>query len=85
MISVKNGTSLVKSFKRNPAKGPRFVFITGGTGSRFVAQELLTSTYNATYIIGTADSGGSTRELRKFFNMPGIGDFRSRYPSYAMS
>jgi len=78
MDRIANGAWLFGRFKRNPVKGPKMAFITGGTGSRFIAMELRQATHNAAYIIGTADSGGSTRALRLLFAMPAIGDFRSR-------
>lgn len=68
-----NGISLGK-----PRKGPKIAFITGGSGSRFLAMELRKHTHNASYIINTSDSGGSTRQTRQIFDMPAIGDFRSR-------
>jgi len=73
--------SSVKTIKRlfqNPSAGPRIAFITGGTGSRELALHIKEFTHNTSYIIGTADSGGSTRQLRLLFDMPAIGDFRSR-------
>jgi CofD-related protein of GAK system len=56
----------------------RIVCITGGTGFRHVARELVKQTQDTTYIINVADSGRSTRQLRLFFDMPAIGDIRSR-------
>ena len=58
----------------------RIVCLTGGTGFRFVARALAARYPNPTtvHVIGTADSGRSTRQLRMFFDMPAIGDLRSR-------
>jgi CofD-related protein of GAK system len=58
----------------------RIACITGGTGFRFVAKALAALYPNPTtvHVIGTADSGRSTRQLRLFFDMPAIGDLRSR-------
>lgn len=60
--------------------GKRVACITGGTGFRFVARALADLHPNPTtvHVIGTADSGRSTRQLRRFFDMPAIGDLRSR-------
>ncbi|OGC03948.1 hypothetical protein A2276_04955 [candidate division WOR-1 bacterium RIFOXYA12_FULL_43_27] len=55
------------------------VLFTGGTGSRPLAMELAKHTSNISYLIHTADDGGSTGAIRDLFkNIPGIGDFRSR-------
>jgi len=62
----------------NRVSHPKIAFITGGSGSRFLAMELRKHTHNASYIINTSDSGGSTRQTRLVFDMPAIGDFRSR-------
>ena len=56
----------------------KMVFITGGTGFRHVARELAQRTKAATYVINVSDSGGSSRPLRFCFNLPAIGDMRSR-------
>src|SRR3989339_1170304 len=58
----------------------RIACITGGTGFRFVARSLASLYPNPTtvHVIGTADSGRSTRRIREFFGIPAIGDLRSR-------
>ncbi|MBU0630680.1 MAG: YvcK family protein [Candidatus Margulisbacteria bacterium] len=58
----------------------RIACITGGTGFRSVAKALASLYPNPTtvHVIGTADSGRSTRRIREFFGIPAIGDLRSR-------
>ncbi|KPJ65120.1 hypothetical protein AMJ44_10940 [candidate division WOR-1 bacterium DG_54_3] len=75
---IEYGRKLLRSYVQRPKKGPKIVLFTGGTGSRLLACELRKYTHNASHIINTSDSGGSTRELRLLFRMPAIGDFRSR-------
>lgn len=75
---ISQGRSLARSLSQNPQKGPNIAFFTGGTGSRFLAMKMAQYSYNTSHIINVADSGGSTRQLRLLFNMPAIGDFRSR-------
>jgi len=58
--------------------GPRIVFITGGSGARFLARRIAPYSTGTTHLINVSDSGGSTRQLRLLFDMPAIGDLRSR-------
>jgi len=72
------GAERLRHFKKQPPHGPKIVLVTGGTGSRFLAMELLKHTYNSSHIINVSDSGRSTRQLRLLFDMQAIGDIRSR-------
>ncbi len=56
----------------------RIFVITGGSGFRFVAKKLRQQACDVSYGIGIADDGKSTRQFRILFDMPGIGDTRSR-------
>ncbi|MFA6170350.1 MAG: 2-phospho-L-lactate transferase CofD family protein [Candidatus Margulisiibacteriota bacterium] len=58
----------------------RIACVTGGTGFRSVAKALASLYPNPStvHVIGTADSGRSTRRIRDFFGIPAIGDLRSR-------
>lgn len=61
-----------------PQDGPRIVFLSGGTAINGLAKVLSGYTHNATYLVTTFDSGGSSAALRQVFNMPAVGDLRSR-------
>ena len=61
-----------------PSLGPRFLFFSGGTALRALSHELIHYTHNSIHIITPFDSGGSSAELRKAFNMPAVGDIRNR-------
>lgn len=77
MDRIAMGQQRIKAFSQGlPA--PRVALFTGGTGSRELAIELHRFDPNTSHIINTTDSGRSTRELRMLFDMPGIGDLRSR-------
>jgi len=73
------GAELLRLFRMSGLEGSPMTFITGGTGSRPLAIELARHNHNVSYVIHTADSGKSTRQVRLFFgNVPAMGDLRSR-------
>ncbi len=57
---------------------PKIVMFTGGTGCRTLAKEFNRRNFYTSHIINTTDSGRSTREIRMLFDIPAIGDIRSR-------
>ena len=61
-----------------PDGGSRILFFSGGTALAPVAAELSRHTRNAVHVITTFDSGGSSAELRRAFDMPAVGDIRAR-------
>ncbi len=70
-------------FKKAPELGPRILFFSGGSALTEVSRSLTNYTHNSIHIITPFDSGGSSATLRKFFNMPAIGDLRSRIMALA--
>lgn len=62
----------------NPEDGPRILFFSGGSALNGVARVLKRSTHNSIHLVTPFDSGGSSAELRRAFNMPAIGDLRAR-------
>lgn len=67
-----------KHVNRQSQSGPSILFISGGSALTSFCHTLTKSTQNSVHLITTFDSGGSTAELRKHFNIPAIGDIRSR-------
>lgn len=63
---------------RSPDQGPRILFFSGGTALRETSQSLVDYTHNSVHMITPFDSGGSSAVLRRYFDMPAIGDLRSR-------
>lgn len=55
-----------------------FVFFTGGTALRGLATEMAQQNEPAAHLVTIFDSGGSSAELRKAFDMPAVGDIRNR-------
>lgn len=54
------------------------LFFSGGTGPRTLARLLAKLSINSIHIISTFDSGRSSRELRRVFAIPALGDLRNR-------
>jgi CofD-related protein of GAK system len=63
---------------RSPDQGPRILFFSGGTALRDTSQRLVDYTHNSVHLVTPFDSGGSSAVLRRYFDMPAIGDLRSR-------
>ncbi|MFW5735662.1 MAG: 2-phospho-L-lactate transferase CofD family protein, partial [Oceanidesulfovibrio sp.] len=65
-------------YERSPELGPRVLFFSGGTALRDFSRRLVRYTHNSIHIITPFDSGGSSAELRRAFNMIAVGDVRNR-------
>ncbi|MFW6323531.1 MAG: GAK system CofD-like protein [Desulfovibrionales bacterium] len=68
----------IAELRRNPEKGPKLLFFSGGTALRRSARELTKYTHNSIHIVTPFDSGGSSAVLRRAFHMPAVGDIRNR-------
>ncbi|RDH83516.1 MAG: GAK system CofD-like protein [endosymbiont of Escarpia spicata] len=68
----------INRYSRAPELGPRLLFFSGGSALTGVCQVLKQYTHNSTHLVTPFDSGGSSATLRKAFDMPSIGDLRSR-------
>lgn len=69
--------------ERSPDLGPRILFFSGGTALRETSQNLVAYTHNSIHLVTPFDSGGSSAVLRKYFNMPAVGDLRFRLMALA--
>ncbi|MTI05030.1 GAK system CofD-like protein [Roseibium denhamense] len=67
----------------NPKLGPRLLFFSGGSALNGVSQTLKRYTHNSIHLVTPFDSGGSSQGLRVAFDMPAIGDLRSRLMALA--
>jgi CofD-related protein of GAK system len=65
-------------YRKSPELGPRILFFTGGSALKNTSRVLKDYTHNSVHFVTPFDSGGSSAKLRKAFNMPSIGDLRSR-------
>lgn len=68
---------------RCPELGPRILFFSGGSALGPLARRITAFTHNSIHLITPFDSGGSSAELRRAFNMPAVGDLRNRMMSLA--
>ncbi|WP_422378092.1 GAK system CofD-like protein [Roseibium sp.] len=73
----------IERFLSNPKLGPRLLFFSGGSALNGVSQQLKRFTHNSIHLVTPFDSGGSSQGLRLAFNMPAIGDLRSRLMALA--
>ncbi|OSP54365.1 GAK system CofD-like protein [Pseudoruegeria sp. SK021] len=69
--------------KSSPGLGPRMVFFSGGSALNDTSRSLKNYTHNSVHLITPFDNGGSSRRLRDAFNMPAVGDLRSRLMALA--
>lgn len=67
----------------SPNLGPRILFFSGGSALNDISRSLKRYTHNSVHLITPFDSGGSSQVLRKAFNMPAVGDLRSRLMALA--
>lgn len=63
---------------RLPEFGPKILFFTGGTAIKDLSACLTKYTHNSIHLITPFDSGGSSAEIRRGFNMLSVGDIRNR-------
>ena len=73
----------ISRYQKIPELGPRILFFTGGSALNGLSKVLKNFTHNSIHLVTPFDSGGSSAELREAFNMPSIGDLRSRMMALA--
>jgi len=73
----------IRRYEKIPEFGPKILFFSGGTALNDTCRVLKKFTHNSIHIITPFDSGGSSAVLRDAFNIPAIGDLRSRLMSLA--
>ncbi|WP_291318914.1 GAK system CofD-like protein [Desulfonatronospira sp.] len=66
-----------------PEFGPRILFFSGGTALNPLSRALVRYTHNSIHLVTPFDSGGSSAKLRNAFQMPAVGDMRSRLMALA--
>lgn len=69
--------------KASPNLGPRLLFFSGGSALNDISRKLKRYTHNSSHLITPFDSGGSSQVLREAFDMPAVGDLRSRLMALA--
>lgn len=82
-LSADHTTARLAEYQANPVTGPRLLFFSGGTALNGFSQILKRYTHNSIHLVTPFDSGGSSAVLRKAFDMPAVGDLRSRMMALA--
>lgn len=70
--------------ERDPSRGPRILFFSGGTALRETSRRLVRYTHRSIHLVTPFDSGGSSAHLRRAFGMPAVGDLRNRVLALAV-
>ncbi len=73
----------IRRYQRMPELGPQVLFFSGGSALTAISRELKAFTHNSIHLVTPFDSGGSSAKLRDAFDMPSIGDLRSRLMALA--
>ena len=73
----------VSRYRKLPELGPNLLFFSGGTALTGISRTLKEYTHNSIHLVTPFDSGGSSAILRQAFDMPAIGDLRSRLMALA--
>jgi CofD-related protein of GAK system len=73
----------ISRYRKIPELGPRILFFSGGSALDGLSKTLKNYTHNSIHLVTPFDSGGSSAELRQAFDMPSIGDLRSRLMALA--
>ncbi|MEW7997706.1 MAG: GAK system CofD-like protein [Candidatus Thiodiazotropha endolucinida] len=73
----------ISRYQKSPELGPRILFFSGGSALNDVSRVLKGYTHNSIHLVTPFDSGGSSAKLRQAFDMPSIGDLRSRLVALA--
>ena len=73
----------ISRYHRAPELGPEILFFSGGTALNQLSTKLKNFTHNSIHLVTPFDSGGSSAKLRLAFDMPAIGDLRSRMVALA--
>jgi CofD-related protein of GAK system len=76
-LHIPDNTRINRSL-RLPEFGPKILFFSGGTAIRDLSACLINYTHNSIHLITPFDSGGSSAEIRRGFDMLSVGDIRNR-------
>ncbi|HWR05068.1 MAG TPA: GAK system CofD-like protein [Humidesulfovibrio sp.] len=81
-VEIPNHMALAR-LEKCPELGPKLLFFSGGTALKRSSARLVNYTHNSIHVITPFDSGGSSAEIRRAFNMPAVGDIRNRLMALA--
>ncbi|SIQ49165.1 GAK system CofD-like protein [Marinobacterium stanieri] len=81
-VSIPDSLKLTR-YSKLPELGPRVLFFSGGSALNGLSRTLKRYTHNSIHLVSAFDSGGSSAVLREAFDMPAVGDLRSRLMALA--
>ena len=73
----------VHRYQNLPELAPSVLFFSGGSALNKIALVLKAYTKHSIHLVTPFDSGGSSAKLRQAFNIPAVGDLRSRMMALA--
>ncbi|RNF48837.1 GAK system CofD-like protein [Marinomonas hwangdonensis] len=73
----------VHRFRSLPEQGPKVLFFSGGSALNKISRVLKEYTHHSIHLVTPFDSGGSSARLRAEFDIPAVGDLRSRLMALA--
>lgn len=73
----------VHRYLSSPELGPELLFFSGGSALNKISRCLKRYTHHSIHMVTPFDSGGSSAKLRLAFDMPAVGDLRSRIMALA--
>ncbi|NLQ17414.1 GAK system CofD-like protein [Marinomonas sp. M1K-6] len=73
----------VHRYRSLPEQGPKVLFFSGGSALNKISRVFKEYTHHSIHLVTPFDSGGSSARLRAEFDIPAVGDLRSRLMALA--
>ncbi|MDE8601491.1 GAK system CofD-like protein [Marinomonas sp. RSW2] len=73
----------VHRYQSLPEQGPKVLFFSGGSALNKISRVFKEYTHHSIHLVTPFDSGGSSARLRAEFDIPAVGDLRSRLMALA--
>ncbi|MEO9274356.1 GAK system CofD-like protein [Marinomonas sp. 5E14-1] len=73
----------VHRYQTLPEQGPKVLFFSGGSALNKISRVFKEYTHHSIHLVTPFDSGGSSARLRAEFDIPAVGDLRSRLMALA--
>lgn len=73
----------VHRYQSLPEQGPKVLFFSGGSALNKISRVFKQYSHHSIHLVTPFDSGGSSARLREAFDMPAVGDLRSRLMALA--
>jgi CofD-related protein of GAK system len=73
----------IHRYQSLPEQGPKVLFFSGGSALNKISRVFKEYTHHSVHLVTPFDSGGSSARLRAEFDIPAVGDLRSRLMALA--